>query len=63
MQNPCFYWLKIYNILFGIQISGILAVEDKYEFVAHEGTADGNCWSCCWKYQLTPEVKCPAKAN
>ena len=42
---------------------GILAVEDKYEFVAHEGAKDGNHWSNCYKYRLTPEVKCPAKAR
>ena len=42
---------------------GILAVDDKYQFVAHEGTKDGNIWSYYCKYRLTPKVRCKAKAR
>ena len=30
---------------------GILAVDNKYQFVAHEGTKDGNNWSYYCKIQ------------
>lgn len=42
---------------------GILAVEDKYEFTAHECSKDGSMWSYSCKFRLTPKVKCPAKAK
>ena len=42
---------------------GILAVDNKYQFVAHEGTKDGNIWSYYCKHRLTPKVRCQAKAR
>ena len=45
------------------KLLGILAVDDKYEFTAHESTKDGLFWSYCCKYRLTPKIKCPARAR
>ena len=42
---------------------GILAVENRYEFIAHESSTDGSSWSYCCKFRLTPKVKCSAKAR
>ena len=42
---------------------GILAVDDKFEFVAHEATKDGKYWSYVCKYRRTPKVMCSAKAR
>ena len=33
--------------------SGVLSVDVKYEFTAHESTKDGNSWWYCCKYRLT----------
>ena len=58
------YWFRPGRLIkSGRKNPGILAVEDKYEFVAHEGTKDGNSWFYCCKYRLTPKIKCPAKAR
>ena len=58
------YWFRPGRLIkSGRKNQGILAVEDKYEFVAHEGTKDGNSWFYCCKYRLTPKIKCPAKAR
>ena len=62
-KNPGINGLQSFHILIGIHILGILAVQDKYEFVAHEGTKDDIYWTYCCKYRLTPKVKCPAKAR
>ena len=43
--------------------SGVLSVDVKYEFTAHESTKDGNSWWYCCKYRLTQKVRCPAKAR
>ena len=43
--------------------SGVLSVDAKYEFTAHESTKDGNSWWYCCKYRLTQKVRCPAKAR
>ena len=47
----------------GRQNPGILAVDDKYEFIAHDGSKDGKSWNYCCKYRKTPKIKCLAKAK
>ena len=42
---------------------GIMAVEDKYEFTAHDCSKDGTHWIYHCKYKSTPQIKCPAKAK
>jgi hypothetical protein len=40
-----------------------MAVDEKFEFTAHECTKDGTAWVYCCKYRLTPKVRCGAKAR
>ena len=40
-----------------------MAVDEKFEFTAHESTKDGSAWVYCCKYRLTPKVRCGAKAR
>ena len=47
----------------GRKYPGILAVDERYEFVAHEVTKDCSRWTYCCKYKKTPKVKCPARAK
>ena len=42
---------------------GILAVENKYEFVAHESSKNLDKWLYICKYRRTPKVMCPARAR
>ena len=42
---------------------GILAVDDRYEFTAHESSNNGSSWSYSCKFRLAPKVKCTAKAK
>ena len=46
----------------GRQNPGILSVEDKYEFIAHESSNDKQSWTYVCKYRKTPKVGCPARA-
>ena len=47
----------------GRQNPGILSVEDKYEFVAHESSKDKQSWTYVCKYRKTPKVACPVRAR
>jgi hypothetical protein len=40
-----------------------MAVDDQYEFTAHECSKDGTEWVYCCKYRLTPKVKCPGRVR
>ena len=42
---------------------GILSVDEKYEFTAHQCNKDRNFWTYAYKFSLTPKIKCPAKAR
>ena len=46
-----------------INDSGILAVDDKFEFTAHKCSKDRLTWNYSCKFRLTPKVKCPVKAR
>ena len=40
-----------------------MAVDEKFEFTAHESTKDGSAWVYCCKHRLTAKVRCGAKAR
>ena len=42
---------------------GILAVQNKYEFTAHEVSNNGSTWTYNCKFRNTPKIKCSAKAR
>ena len=42
---------------------GILAVQNKYEFTAHEVSNNGSIWTYNCKFRNTPKIKCSAKAR
>ena len=52
--NTNYYWFYL---------SGILSVDNKFEFTVHESSKDASYWSYSCKYRQTPKVKCPAKAR
>ena len=47
----------------GRKSPGILAVENKYEFVAHELSKNLDSWVYICKYRRTPKDMCPARAK
>ena len=59
------YWFRQgrNNPVTGRVNPGILTVDEKYEFVAHEATKDKKYWSYVCKYRRTPKVMCLAKAR
>jgi hypothetical protein len=40
-----------------------MAVDEKFEFTAHESTKDGSAWVYCCKHHLTAKFRCGAKAR